>query len=292
MGAGIGIAFIQAILPGFIKHVARDNTSLVMGIYVAAIMAGAALSASMVPFISRLLGWQTGLASWSLLALMALVVWHYRDRTLATPLHDQDRQLSFRQMATVPRFWTLAAFFGLGTAGYTCLLAWLPPTFVTLGWSEFRAGFMLSWMSLIEVMAALAFPALSQHMNDRRPILVLVLLLSFTGFVLLSQWPVTTAWLSTALLGLGIGGLFPMSLLVTMDHFDDSIAAGQLTARVQGIGYLMASISPLVAGIMKDTLGGFEQAWLLLAIVFLGLLFLSLTFNHAEITRPMQTASL
>ena len=31
LGAGMGIAFIQATLPGFIKHVAGDKTALVMG---------------------------------------------------------------------------------------------------------------------------------------------------------------------------------------------------------------------------------------------------------------------
>ncbi|MGV8346417.1 MFS transporter, partial [Pseudomonas aeruginosa] len=37
-------------------------------------------------------------------------------------------------------------------------------------------------------------------------------------------------------LGLGIGGLFPVGLIVCLDHFDAPQRAGQLAALVQGAG--------------------------------------------------------
>jgi cyanate permease len=52
--------------------------------------------------------------------------------------------------------------------------------------------------------------------------------------------------------GLGIGSLFPLSLIVTLDHADDPARAGRLTAFVQGGGYIIASIMPFVAGWMRS----------------------------------------
>ena len=53
--AGAGIAVIQASLPVLIKNRAGQRTPLVMGLYVSAIMAGAALAASVTPLLQQAL---------------------------------------------------------------------------------------------------------------------------------------------------------------------------------------------------------------------------------------------
>lgn len=288
LGAGIGIAFIQAALPAVIKRAAGEKTPMVMGFYIASIMGGAALASAITPVVSEFIGWQSALALWGLLALAGLVGWVTRRRVLPAPSQNESVSIAFSAMARQPRFWSLAIFFGLGTAGYTCLLAWIPPTFISLGWSETQAGLALSWLTAIEVMAGLTFPMLAQQMQDRRPVLLLVLMLSVAGFLLLGLVPNTMAWLATALLGLGIGGLFPLSLIITMDHSDDPVLAGQLTAWVQGIGYLIASLAPVAAGGIKDVLGGFEQAWLMLGGIFIGLIVMSLRFDQSKAPQQLR----
>ncbi|MBS3666345.1 MFS transporter [Halomonas boliviensis] len=288
LGAGIGIAFIQAALPAVIKRSAGERTPMVMGFYIASIMGGAALASAITPVVNDFIGWQSALALWGLLALAGLVGWVMRRRVLPAPSQNESVSIAFSAMARQPRFWSLAIFFGLGTAGYTCLLAWIPPTFISLGWSETQAGLALSWLTAIEVIAGLTFPMLAQQMQDRRPVLLLVLMLSVAGFLLLGLVPKTMAWLATALLGLGIGGLFPLSLIITMDHSDDPVLAGQLTAWVQGIGYLIASLAPVAAGGIKDVLGGFEQAWLMLGGIFIGLIVMSLRFDQSKAPQQLR----
>lgn len=288
LGAGIGIAFIQAALPAVIKQAAGEKTPMVMGFYIASIMGGAALAAAITPVVSDYIGWQSALALWGLLALTGLVSWVMRGQVLPAPSQNSSVNIAFSAMARQPRFWSLAIFFGLGTAGYTCLLAWIPPTFIHLGWSETQAGLALSWLTAIEVIAGLTFPILAQQMKDRRPVLLLVLLLSVAGFLLLGLVPEAMAWLAITLLGLGIGGLFPLSLIITMDHSDEPVLAGQLTAWVQGIGYLIASLAPVAAGVIKDLLGSFEQAWLMLGVIFIGLIVMSLRFDHSKAPQQLR----
>ncbi|MCE9785113.1 MFS transporter, partial [Shewanella algae] len=163
-------------------------------------------------------------------------------------------------------------FFGLSTASYTCVLAWLAPFFIDLGWQATQAGLLLAFLTLMEVVAGLLLPTLAARSHDRRPLLLLLLLSTIGGFIGLALMPLALPWLWAALLGIGIGGLFPLSLIVTLDHLDDYSQAGQLTAFVQGIGYLLASLSPLLAGYLKDSSSSFTLSWLLLAAVSLGML--------------------
>ncbi|WP_180699206.1 cyanate transporter [Pseudomonas crudilactis] len=257
--AGVGIALIQALMPALIKSRFTDNVALCMGLYVTSIMGGAALAASLAPLVMVQTGsWRSGLSIWAILALLALAFWWSQRRQLSSRVTAITGKDSFFIHS---RAWLLAIFFGLGTASYTCVLAWLAPYYVEKGWSEQNAGLLLGFLTAMEVISGLVVPAIANCSRDRRVILMALLILIIAGFCGLILSPQTYSLLWPCLLGLGIGGLFPMSLIVSLDHLDNPQRAGGLTAFVQGIGYLIAGLSPLMAGVIRDRLGSFEWAW-------------------------------
>ncbi|WP_018926769.1 cyanate transporter [Pseudomonas umsongensis] len=257
--AGVGIALIQALMPALIKSRFSDNVSVCMGLYVTSIMAGAAIAASFAPLVMTRTGsWRVGLAIWAALALAALLFWCVQRTGMPTLGEKSSRKESFFRNS---RAWLLAIFFGLGTASYTCVLAWLAPYYVEKGWSEQQAGLLLGFLTAMEVLSGLLTPAIANRSRDRRLVLVVLLALIMAGFCGLILSPQHLSLLWPCLLGLGIGGLFPMSLIVSLDHLDNPQRAGGLTAFVQGIGYLIAGLSPLIAGMIRDQLGSFEWAW-------------------------------
>ncbi|MDP9524969.1 cyanate transporter [Pseudomonas protegens] len=269
--AGIGIALIQALMPALIKSRFADNVSLFMGLYVTSIMGGAAIAASFAPLVMNHSGsWRLGLAIWAALALLALGFWYAQRSSLPSLPASRGARESF---AGNRRAWLLAVFFGLGTASYTCVLAWLAPYYVENGWSEQNAGLLLGFLTAMEVISGLVTPAIANRSPDRRRVLVGLLVLIIAGFCGLILSPQHLSLLWPCLLGLGIGGLFPMSLIVSLDHLPDPRRAGGLTAFVQGIGYLIAGLSPLLAGIIRDQSGSFEWAWWSLTAV-MGLMIL------------------
>ncbi|GID06947.1 cyanate transporter [Pseudomonas sp. 008] len=257
--AGVGIALIQALMPALIKSRFSDNVSVRMGLYVTSIMAGAAIAASFAPLVMTRTGsWRVGLAIWAALALAALLFWCVQRTGMPTLGEKSSRKESFFRNS---RAWLLAIFFGLGTASYTCVLAWLAPYYVEKGWSEQQAGLLLGFLTAMEVLSGLLTPAIANRSRDRRLVLAVLLALIMAGFCGLILSPRHLSLLWPCLLGLGIGGLFPMSLIVSLDHLDNPQRAGGLTAFVQGIGYLIAGLSPLIAGMIRDQLGSFEWAW-------------------------------
>ncbi|ALK33520.1 cyanate transporter [Burkholderia plantarii] len=291
--AGMGIAIIQSVMPGIIKSRFPNAVALLMGVYVTAIMGGAALAASTSPFIGAWLGdWQHALAAWSALAAVALAAWYaIRGDIVSFDAADTSAALQEESLAARPRAWLLGIFFGLGTASYTCVLAWLPPFYVEQGWSDTHAGLLLAYLTSMEVVSGLVMPALASRHADRRPVLLLVLASVIAGFVGLILAPVAYPVVWAGLLGIGIGGLFPLSLIVAMDHMDAPRRAGQLTAFVQGVGYLIAALSPLIAGFIKDVSSSFTEAWLLLAVVSAGMTFMVQRFRPADYPRHFAVRS-
>lgn len=287
IAAGVGIALIQALMPALIKSRFSDNVSLFMGLYVTAIMGGAALAASFSPFIQVQTGsWRMGLAIWAVLAVLALLFW-YAQRAALPPLPQAGSgpQESFFGNR---RAWLLAIFFGLGTASYTCVLAWLAPYYVEQGWSEQNAGLLLGFLTAMEVVSGLITPAIANRRQDKRGVVAVLLVLIIAGFcgLILSPQHFTLLW--PCLLGLGIGGLFPMSLILSLDHLDNPRRAGGLTAFVQGIGYLIAGVSPLIAGMIRDQLGSFEWAWWSLTAVVGVMLLIVLCFDPRHYARHIR----
>lgn len=275
--AGMGIALIQTLMPTLIKQNFADKTPLMMGLYVTAIMGGAALAASSAPFMAADLGWRAGLGHWTWLALAAILLWIVSRKHLALPSHtDKQAEYSFWRYR---RSWLLALFFALGTSCYVCVLAWLAPYAIELGYSQTQAGLALGFLTSMEVIAGLVFPWLASKSTDRRAIIALLCLLQLIGFMGFALAPQVSIFLWAALAGLGIGGIFPLSLIVTMDHQQNPLLAGKLTAFVQGIGYSIAAISPWIAGLIRDNFQSFNMAWLLLAALSVIAYLLSRQFN-------------
>ncbi|MBV7500691.1 MFS transporter [Achromobacter sp. ACM05] len=285
--AGVGIALVQTLLPAFIKRNFAHDMGRVFGLYTTGIMAGAAVAAASAAGLAGSFGWPAALAFWSVPALLALPLWlnAAQDRADASsPLHRTARTAP-RSFWRNLRAWELMLFFGIGTGAYTLVLAWLPPFYTGLGWEPSAAGFLLGGLTLAEVMAGLAVSAWIGRFPDRRKPLAAVLTILICGLTCLILAPLKLALLACLLLGIGIGALFPLSLIVAMDHLDDPAQAGMLAAFVQGGGYLIASFMPLLAGILRDRFSSLTEAWIVMLAGAVMLLALALRFSPASYRR-------
>ncbi|MCP9308489.1 MFS transporter [Zymomonas mobilis] len=270
---GIGIALAQALMPAFLKRRYPDKAGSLLGLFTTGIMGGAALSSALSVPLANLFGWRQSLALAAIPAIIACAFWvifaHNPNKPSALT------RLPFKNR----RAWLLMAFFGIGTGAYTLVLAWLPPYYVELGWPASYAGYLLGILTLTEVVAGLLVSSLIHHFPDRRIPLTLVILLTLLGLGCLITTPLSLAFPATILLGLGIGALFPLSLIVALDHTHSPKEAGSLLAFVQGGGYLIASFMPFFAGILRDEMASLRLAWAGMAVGIALLLILCRSFS-------------
>ena len=176
------------------------------------------------------------------------------------------------------RAWLLMVFFGIGTGAYTLVLAWLPPFYTELGWSAADSGLLLGGLTLVEVLAGLVISSIIHRFPDRRILLLSVLLSVLAGLACLIVAPAQLALPAVILLGCGIGALFPLSLIVSMDHVRDPAGAGALLGFVQGGGYIIASNMPFIAGLIRQHSSSLAQAWMVMAGGVVVLLLIAVRF--------------
>jgi len=273
---GASIGTIQALMPALIKKAYTQTASTIMSLFSTGIMAGAAVAAASAEPLFSWLTLKPALAMAGVLALLALMLW------LPLVKQPQGEQTAHESVTlSSSRTGLLLLFFGVGTGAYTLVLAWLPPLYIQAGWSARSSGYMLAWLTLTEVAAGFAVSALIGKFPDRRVPLITVLLLLLAGLLCLVFSPGTTPVLSTLLLGIGIGALFPLSLIVTFDHARTPAQAGKLLSKVQGGGYMIAALMPLVAGIVRDSSVSLTSAWLIMSAGVVLLIAIAFTFKPA-----------
>lgn len=259
---GMGIALAQVLIPAFIKRHAPQKAGSLMGLYTTAIMGGAAITAAVVSPLAISFGWQVLLALLAVPALVAGIIWYISTRNISSVKTATTAKLPIKSK----RAWLLMLFFGIGTAAYTLVLAWLPPYFTQLGWSPNQSGFLLSAVTLCEVATGLTLSAVIHRFPDRRKLLWLVLTVLLIGLLLLIYVPNQMIVPTVIMLGIGIGALFPLTLIVAMDHVQSPSQVGTLLGFVQGGGYILASFMPLVAGIVREHSNQLTQAWQIMLV--------------------------
>lgn len=287
---GIGIGLIQATIPGIIKRLFGHSTPVVMGLWSAALMGGGGLGAAMTPWLAQHSEvWFHALAWWSLPAILALTGWMVIGQSAIQPSNKTLSALQVR-LHVSPRAWLLGLYFGLINGGYTSLVAWLPPYYMQLGSTPQSSGSLLALLTLGQTAGALLTPMLARHQDRRRLLLIALMmqLVGFCGFIWLPQ-QLPVGW--ALICGVGLGGTFPLSLVLALEHSSHAPLAARLVAFMQGIGFIIAGVSPYLSGFLRSATGDYLADWIFHAVCVAGLMLLTLRFAPARYPSEWQAAS-
>jgi MFS transporter, CP family, cyanate transporter len=165
--------------------------------------------------------------------------------------------------------WIAACLFGLQSIVYYGILAWLAPLYEEHGWSKVQAGLLLSFFTAMQIVGALTASILVQRTGRLVDGLRLTAAISAVGLVLVALSPLSLPWLWIALLGVGAGGIFPLTLTVPLATTSSVDDARSLTASMLFYGYLLGATGPFVVSILRSASGGFAVPFVLLAILAL-----------------------
>jgi CP family cyanate transporter-like MFS transporter len=257
---GAAITIGNVVIP---VVVARDFSSGVAGatgVTTAAMNAGAvATTIGMAP-LAALVGWRWALASWGLVAAVALAVWWRahggegrHDEPAAARHHAEGTGALLRR----PLTWLLVVTFGLSSAGYYGLSAWLPSILHDeAAMTRAGAGAAASLFQGLGVAGALLAPLALARVHPRvvaAGITACWLTLPL-GLLLAPGW--WAVWASVG--GIAQAGGWVVASAILVAAAGSPAAAGRLAAVVQTAGYALASTAPSLLGAVHTATGGWR----------------------------------
>jgi CP family cyanate transporter-like MFS transporter len=89
--------------------------------------------------------------------------------------------------------------------------------------------------------------------------------LSLSGVLGLAFAPGALPALWVLLLGLGMGGIFPLAIVLVSLRTSSTSDTARLSAMTQSIGYLLAATGPFAFGLLRDSTGAWTSAMVVLA---------------------------
>lgn len=283
---GAGVAMLQAVMPGIIKEQFPNHIAQVTGVYSATLMGGGALGAQITPLVSALSdSWRIALAFWALPISVALwIAW----KVVPRAARGAAGALPSLELLRRPRTWSLMLCFGLINGGYASLVTWLATFYQDHGWSLAASGTLVALLSVAQAVAAFLLPTLAARNKDRRAWIWLALVFQLIGFAAFAWMADTAPYLWGVIIGIGLGGCFSLVLLVALDHFGDAARAGTLSALMQGGGFPIASLFPMISAWLREYSGGFNAAWMLHCVLVLAVAVLAWRFQPAHYARIMK----
>ena len=256
---GVGIAFLNVLLPSLVKREFPLRVSQLTGIYTSIQAAVAAAGSALVVPIAHggPAGWRLALGVWAVLAALALVVllpWARRgpDRT---DRHDDASAPSVSVWRSALA-WQVTVFMGLQSVSFYVFMAWLPSIERSRGVSAATAGTHMALFLLVGTVASLCTGTLLHRSRDQRPVAFAGSVLTLVAFAGLAVAPgVTLLWV---LLGsVGCGSLIVVALSLFSLRTSDHSQAAALSGMAQSVGYALAAAGPVLFG----ALYGATQSW-------------------------------
>lgn len=270
---GIGIAFINVLLPSLVKRDFPHRVAQVTGIYSAVQSTAAALATGVVVPIANAtpLGWRLALGVWAGLGLLAMAALLPRllrgGRRSAAPMTEA---AAFRSPWKAGLAWQVTLFMGLQSVPFFVFVAWLPSMLHDRGVSAEAAGWYLFIFQVAAVLGNLATATLAHRARDQRLIAFCggtLAFAAFTGLLLAPQ----LALLWTLSCGLACGSMIVLALSLFSLRTRNPAQAAALSGMAQSVGYLLAACGPIVFGALHDLSGGWTLSLGLIALVMIAM---------------------
>lgn len=280
-GVGLGMGLAGPILSIVVKVRMPTAPALATGAYASGIIIGSALAAGVaVPLAGPDGNWRFALGAFSLAGLVSLAAW----LVLLPPEAGHVRGRPPRLPWGSPTAWALALVFGLQSVVYYGCVSWIPNVYVERGWDPGDAALLVAILNGIGLVTTIGVPLFADRLGSRRSQLLgfaVPMLAAILGVIVLPD----LALLWAIVLGLTLGGIFPIVLTLPVDIADRAADVGAAAALMLLAGYIVASVGPAILGFVRDVTGDFTASLWLLAGVTTALVAASWVLSPARLRR-------
>ncbi|MGV8858514.1 MAG: CynX/NimT family MFS transporter [Rhodoglobus sp.] len=270
IGMGIG----NVLLPPLVKRYFPDRIGMVTALYATLASASAAVPALVAVPVAHATDWRVSLGIWSILAFASLIPW----MTLLVQRSREKRDTSANDTAELPQAlplrgrpiwqspvaWTIAIVFAVSSFNVYGVLTWLPDILAqTTDTTAAESGALLALYAAMGLPAALFIPVLAARLTNVGPLVQMGVVFFIVGDLGLLLAPGFATALWVLLIGLG-ALLFPVCLVLINLRSRTMRGSVALSGFVQGVGYTIASLGPLLVGVLREVTGGWVAVFIML----------------------------
>lgn len=265
------IAVGNVLVPVIAKRDYAGHVAMATGVYSGCITAGSATAGLLsAPLAQMWGGWRASLAFWSVPPLVVAALWalrilHNRKIVVASaavrnsPSAQSARSQSshgvFTRVLRRPMTWYVTAFMGLQSSAFYTMSNWMPSISASIGYDASTAGVHLFIFQGIGIFSGLLIP---KFMNVRGNQVCAALtasapmLIAGLGMLLLPHLMPVWAFVG----GCAQGASLVVALALIALRGRDSAETVVLSGVAQSFGYLIASLGPLMFGVLVQATGG------------------------------------
>jgi len=269
--AASAIAVLNVLLSSMAKRRWPERAGLLIGIYLTTLSAGAILSSLLsVPLYDRSGSVQLALGVWAVPAALAVLLWLPQLRYRTVGLAPAAAVAPGRAGVKVYRYaltWQVTAFMALQSLLYYAVLSWLPTIFQDRGDSAVTAGNLLALMGVGNLTTSLLVPVLAHRRPSQRGLVVPSLIGTAAGLAGCLWAPLGSAPFWVLVLGVSQGSCLGLAIFFMLARAPDAGVAASLSAFAQSVGYLVASVGPLVVGLLHSATGSWNLPVVLLLVL-------------------------
>ncbi|MFD0329718.1 CynX/NimT family MFS transporter [Streptacidiphilus monticola] len=250
---GTAIALLNVTMPGLVKRDFPDRAAAMTGVYTTSMIVGATLAAALsVPMEHAFGGWRGSLASWAVLALVAIAAWLPQLRKAPAEHRPATTAPRLPGLWNRPLAWQLAVFMGIQSLLSYTLIAWLPTVLTSQGMARGTAGAVFAYSNLIQIAGAFLVPLAAGRTSDQRKLVALMVTCNAGGVAGLLAAPVPGAWAWATLLGVAQGGGFGLAMALIVLRSPSASVASQASGMAQMVGYFIAAAGPVGFGALRQ----------------------------------------
>lgn len=245
---GLGIGMSNVFVPTLVKARLADRIGLAMGMYTMTLTTGALLSTALTPiFFAHFADWRPTLAVWAIPAFIAAGV---ALPSLVDNIRPKNR-VAGTGLWKSPVAWAVTGYMGLQSALFYAVALWLASLIAARGMALHEVAIALTVFYVTQSASSFLAPIVLTKSSRQDIVAVVLVSCVGIGLVAILYAPVGQVYLWSGILGVFFGGVFAVALTFQVIRARSAENAAKLSSMAQFVGYVIASIGPLVLGLVS-----------------------------------------
>lgn len=246
---GIGIAFLNALMPVVLRHLFASDVAFVMGVFTGLIGFSGSIGAYFsVPVMEMFGSVRAPLALWVLWSVMTLALWIVARK----PNNIKIMPVTVDwYLLTRPITWAVIFVMSMQSLTIYTTVAWLPTLLIDQGMTASEAGLGSAIFLLVSAPASILTSRYIRLCRSERTASLIMTVSFVIGIVLWSAGG-PLSYLGCVLAGIPQGITFSMAMILMAKKSSDLNQLLLISSLAQGIGYLIAGLGPFICGLLYN----------------------------------------